>query len=101
MATEPVKLALDNSVLVIEWNDGLVQDYDPTQLRQYCPCATCSSQRKQAFGDEEEPLPADPNVTIEDMTPIGNYAYKISFSDGHDTGFFTLERLRHLGRMRT
>jgi DUF971 family protein len=32
------------------------------------------------------------------MKPIGNYAYAIEFSDGHDTGIFTLEFLRELGR---
>ena len=30
------------------------------------------------------------------MTPIGHYAYKITWSDGHDTGIFTLENLREL-----
>jgi len=32
------------------------------------------------------------------MDPVGNYAYRILFSDGHDTGIFTLELLRELGR---
>jgi DUF971 family protein len=31
------------------------------------------------------------------MKPTGNYAYGIEFSDGHDTGIFTLELLRSLG----
>jgi DUF971 family protein len=31
------------------------------------------------------------------MKPVGNYAYSIAFSDGHDTGIFTLEFLRELG----
>jgi len=31
------------------------------------------------------------------MKPVGNYAYTISFSDGHDTGIFTFELLRELG----
>jgi len=32
------------------------------------------------------------------MKPVGNYAYSIAFSDGHDTGIYTLELLRQLGR---
>jgi DUF971 family protein len=36
-------------------------------------------------------------LTILGMRPVGNYAYSISFSDGHDTGIFTLELLRSLG----
>jgi DUF971 family protein len=31
------------------------------------------------------------------MKPVGNYAYSIEFSDGHDTGIFTLENLRDMG----
>jgi DUF971 family protein len=31
------------------------------------------------------------------MKPVGNYAYSIDFSDGHDTGIYTLESLRQLG----
>jgi len=31
------------------------------------------------------------------MEPLGHYAYSIEFSDGHDTGLFTLEFLRTLG----
>jgi DUF971 family protein len=33
------------------------------------------------------------------MRPVGNYAYGIQFSDGHDTGIFTLELLGQLGRL--
>ncbi len=32
------------------------------------------------------------------MKPVGNYAYSIEFSDGHDTGIYTFEYLRELGR---
>jgi DUF971 family protein len=31
------------------------------------------------------------------MKPVGNYAYSIDFSDGHDTGIYTLETLHELG----
>jgi DUF971 family protein len=36
-------------------------------------------------------------LTIAGMRPVGAYAYNIAFSDGHDSGLFTLERLRDLG----
>jgi DUF971 family protein len=28
---------------------------------------------------------------------VGSYAYSIDFSDGHNTGIYTLESLRELG----
>lgn len=35
-------------------------------------------------------------LTITGMVPVGNYAYHIQFSDGHDTGIYPLEFLRSL-----
>jgi DUF971 family protein len=32
------------------------------------------------------------------MNPVGRYAYGIEFSDGHNTGIFTLDSLRELGQ---
>ena len=31
------------------------------------------------------------------MKPVGNYAYSLTFSDGHDTGIYTYDLLRELG----
>jgi len=30
---------------------------------------------------------------------VGNYAYGLTFSDGHDTGIYTFELLRELGSL--
>ncbi|MFM9846736.1 MAG: gamma-butyrobetaine hydroxylase-like domain-containing protein [Hyphomicrobiaceae bacterium] len=38
------------------------------------------------------------SVRINDLRPIGNYAVKIVFSDGHDTGLYTWDYLQLLGR---
>jgi len=39
----------------------------------------------------------DPAVRAAGMQPLGNYAYHIDFSDGHNTGIYSLEYLRQLG----
>lgn len=36
------------------------------------------------------------SVAITAITPVGNYAVKISFSDGHDTGLYSWDWLREL-----
>lgn len=41
--------------------------------------------------EETQPL------TISGMQPVGNYAYSIQFSDGHNTGIFALDLLKSLG----
>ncbi len=38
------------------------------------------------------------NVKIKDLRPVGNYAVRIAFDDGHDTGLFTWTYLQQLGR---
>ena len=38
------------------------------------------------------------NVKIKDLQPVGNYAVRIAFDDGHDTGLFTWSYLQLLGR---
>ena len=41
------------------------------------------------------------NVDVADIEPVGNYAIRPVFSDGHDTGLFTWEYLYWLGENQT
>ena len=84
--------------LVIEWSDGQRRIYSVAQLREQCPCATCREKRSTPppLFQVLKPQEAQP-LTLVGMKPVGNYAYSIEFSDGHDTGIFTFERLRELG----
>lgn len=92
--------------LQITWSDGQTRLYTVKELRDACPCATCREKRN-ATSSEPEPLfailkPEEARpLTIAGMEPVGNYAYSIAFSDGHDTGIFTFELLRELGREHT
>jgi DUF971 family protein len=40
------------------------------------------------------------NVGIVRLEPVGNYAVRVVFDDGHDTGLFVWEYLRELGENR-
>lgn len=87
--------------LVISWSDGARCICRLQRLRDACPCATCR-ERRQAPPPTRDLLPVIPlestrPLNIVAMRPVGNYAYNITFSDGHDTGIFTLELLRSLG----
>jgi DUF971 family protein len=91
-----------DQALRITWNDGSVRRYTLQELRDACPCATC---REKKSGRSAKPH-ALPIVTpaqmqplqIAQMKPVGSYAYSIVFSDGHDTGIYTLELLKQLGQ---
>lgn len=97
----PLSLTNEGDALVIAWSDGLTHRLPWSLLRKRCPCATCRTE------SEQPPQPASllPVIRPEEagpvrptgMQPMGHYAYNISFSDGHNTGIYTLEYLRHLG----
>jgi DUF971 family protein len=102
MTVQPTKLELiEGDRLRIEWSDQTQREYATAELRDACPCATCREKRKQPPQSSMD-LPvlsaaeAAP-LKLVGMKPVGNYAYSIAFSDGHDTGIFTLESLRDLG----
>ena len=93
----PVSLSKEgDDRLVIEWNDGHRSVYAWAHLRRNCPCAGCREERLQANPlrvlKPSELVPLRPVS----LTPMGLYAYKIVWSDEHDTGVFTLEHLRNL-----
>jgi DUF971 family protein len=93
----PLTLRKEGDSLVIEWSDGCAGKITWQQLRDACPCAGCREERQK---------PLDPLriLTPSELTPlapvsmprVGRYAYKIVWSDGHDTGIYTLEHLREL-----
>ena len=37
-------------------------------------------------------------VTIADLEPVGNYAVRVLFDDGHDSGLYSWDYLNELGR---
>lgn len=88
---------LQDGALCITWDDGLVTVTTPRALRVACPCANC----KEKIGHPPPLLPIirpeeAGELSIRAMKPVGNYAYAIAFSDGHDSGIYTLEYLREV-----
>jgi DUF971 family protein len=87
------------SVIEIAWSDGKTAMYPPRLLRDACPCATCRDQRAAPTTPSLLPV-LDPRETVPlavvGMTPVGQYAYSIEFSDGHSSGIYTLDYLREL-----
>ena len=97
----PLSIRKDGDTgLTIEWNDGHRSSHTWTHLRASCPCATC----REDHGKPPDPFriltPAElapkPPLKPVAMSPVGHYAYKIVWNDGHDTGIYTLEHLRAL-----
>ena len=103
---EKIERSVDNDLIIV-WSDGSRRRYAAVQLRDGCPCATCREKlrAKQQAADTERGRMSLPVLTAAEleplrilrMVPLGNYAYNIAFSDGHDSGIFTFELLRQLG----
>lgn len=95
----PVRLRKEGDErLAIDWSDNVTTVTRWSTLREQCPCAGCREERLKPpdpfrILKPSELTPLKP-IRIE---PIGIYAYKITWSDGHDSGIFTLEHLRSLG----
>ena len=93
----PTAMRREGEHLVIEWSDGVVGRLGWKMLRDACPCAGCR---------EDHQKPADPFRILKPaelvplaavtMPRVGRYAYKIVWSDGHDSGIYTLHLLREL-----
>ena len=80
-------------VLEIGFSDGKTFRIPFELMRVYSPSAEV-----QGHGPGQETLQTGKrDVTVVEIEPVGNYAVKPTFSDGHDTGLFTWEYLYFLG----
>lgn len=92
---EPVSLTVHGAsrVLEIGFSDGAAFRIPFELMRVYSPSAEV-----QGHGPGQEVLQTGKReVGIIEIEPVGNYAVKPTFSDGHDSGLFTWEYLYFLG----
>lgn len=92
----PVKLTFQRGPrrLQVAFDDGETISIPFTILRAYTPSAETKGHVADR-GARSEPVDAD--ITVTDAEPIGTYAVRIVFSDGHRTGLYTWDHLRKLG----
>ncbi len=76
------------------WSDSRACDLSLRVLRQECPCAHCVH---EVTGVKIlDPDSVAVGIDLRDMQPVGGYAYRLLFDDGHDTGIYSLDFLRSL-----
>lgn len=92
-----IKLHQKSRVLELHFDDGYQCNLTCEYLRVNSPSAEV-----QGHGPGQEVLQTGKeNVNITELEPQGNYAVKIHFDDGHNTGLFTWEYLYELGKTYT
>ena len=92
---KPIALTLhqQSRVLEVRYEDGVVHRIPFELMRVYSPSAEV-----QGHSPEQAVLQTGKrHVGIDAMEPVGNYAVKPMFSDGHQSGLFSWDYLHHLG----
>jgi DUF971 family protein len=88
-----IKLHQKSRVLEISFDDGKNYRMSCEYLRVHSPSAEV-----RGHGPGQEVVQAGKmDVEIVAIEPIGNYAVKLVFSDGHDTGLYSWDYLYSLG----
>lgn len=98
--TEPENISISKSRGVkVTWKDGHTSEYALKYLRKLCPCATCTGTHgtPPASAELDNPLQMyKPVLKIDSVEPIGGYALRIHWNDGHSAGLYSYEHFRKI-----
>lgn len=89
-----IRLKKEARVLFITFDDDSAYEYTFEYLRVHSPSAEV-----RGHGPGQETLQTGKeNVVITAIEPVGHYAVKLVFDDGHDSGLYDWQYLYALGR---
>ena len=91
---EEIRLSKSKDNLFVKFDNGYQTTLSAELLRVESPSAEVQG---HGIGQKTTPV-GKANVTISALEPVGNYAIRISFSDGHDTGLFSWDTLYDYGK---
>jgi len=86
-----IRLLQKSHLLELQFEDGKHFSLSCAYLRTYSPSAEVRYQEKDISQEKHK------NVNIIAIEPVGHYAIKLIFDDGHNTGIYTWEGLYELG----
>ena len=87
-----------NDLMLFKWEDGLESYINLKTLREKCPCANCEGE-KDVFGNiyKGNTSPFNKNsFLLKGLQPVGYYALRPFWKDGHHSGIYSFEMLRAL-----
>ena len=89
---------LDSSKLSLNWDDGHPGVVSLRGLRDGCPCAGCQGETVllKQYVPPEPDTEAPGRSALAGALPVGSYAIRFSWRDGHDQGIYTWDHLRSL-----
>ena len=87
-----------NDLMLFKWEDGLESYINLKTLREKCPCANCEGE-KDVFGNiyigNTSPINEN-SFLLKGLQPVGYYALRPFWKDGHHSGIYSFEMLRAL-----
>lgn len=89
-----LKLRTASRLLTVTFDDGTRFELPFEYLRTHSP----SAEVKGHGPGQEVLVTGKENVGIKGVEPVGQYAVRLVFDDGHDTGLYTWKYLYELGR---
>ncbi|MBN2841412.1 MAG: DUF971 domain-containing protein [Coriobacteriia bacterium] len=95
-APKQIRLGKDRRSLHLVFPDGAEFDLSAEYLRVFSP----SAEVRGHGGGEMMLVLGKERVKITDVQPVGRYAVKLVFDDGHDSGLYDWGLLRDLGERR-
>jgi DUF971 family protein len=88
-----IRLKQDRRILAVTFDDGVGHELSAEMLRVLSPSAEVQGHSPE----QRVTVPGKKDVAIVGVDPVGNYAVKLTFDDGHNTGLFSWAYLRRLG----
>jgi DUF971 family protein len=106
VSTDPEHIAISKSKgIKIDWKDGHRSEYALPYLRDECPCAECAGTHGTtprpkggtAAPSGNSPFPMfQPTLKMLAVEPVGSYAIRIDWSDGHKAGIYSYDHFRRI-----
>ena len=99
MSIHPVHLDLKrDEALTVRWSDDRVSVYPIALLRRLSPSADAQQMREALAANPLTVLSSSSSgpLRAERIEPVGRYAVRLVFSDGHHTGLYTWAYLREI-----
>ncbi|MEQ8307261.1 MAG: DUF971 domain-containing protein [Hoeflea sp.] len=90
---EQLRVSADRRTLNVRFADGRSCELEAELLRVRSPSAEVQGHSP----DQRVTVAGKADVTISNVLPVGNYAVRLVFDDGHDTGIFTWKFLSETG----
>ncbi len=91
----PVEVArVERSGIRIKWMDQHEAIYPNAYLRYHCACTACVDEWTRVRRVQADQIPSDIHPLR--IAPVGQYAIRIDWSDGHNTGIYSFDMLREI-----